>query len=105
MDPKKVEAIFDWPTPISIKGLRGFLVIAGYYWRFIQNFEKLTAPMTDLLKKIVFQWFNELTQAFGKEALIEARVLTLPNFMKTGIIESDALGVGVGAVLMQENRS
>lgn len=61
-----------------MKGLRGFLVIVGYYRRFIQNFDKLATSLTDLIKKNDFQWFNEVTQAFGKKAPTEAPELTLP---------------------------
>jgi hypothetical protein len=38
IDPKKIEAILQWPTPTSIKQLRGFLGLSGYYRRFIHFF-------------------------------------------------------------------
>ena len=30
--PEKVDAILQWPPPKSIRALRGFLRLAGFYW-------------------------------------------------------------------------
>jgi hypothetical protein len=46
MDPDKVEAIITWPQPLSVRGLRGFLGLAGYYRKFIHNFRVIAAPLT-----------------------------------------------------------
>ncbi|XP_031099869.1 uncharacterized protein LOC116004076 [Ipomoea triloba] len=37
-DPAKIEAMVDWPQPVSIKQLRGFLGLTGYYRRFIHHY-------------------------------------------------------------------
>ncbi|XP_024018362.1 uncharacterized protein LOC112090683 [Morus notabilis] len=50
-DPAKVESILSWPTPKNVRGVRGFLGLAGYYRRFVQNFGRLAKPMTDVLKR------------------------------------------------------
>ena len=57
-----------------------------------------------LTKKDEFSWTPEPTQNFEqlKEAIFKAHVLTTPDFTKTFIVESDALGNGIGVVLMQE---
>jgi hypothetical protein len=44
MDVSKVQAITDWPHPRSIRALRGFLGLAGYYRRFIKEFGTIAAP-------------------------------------------------------------
>jgi hypothetical protein len=54
MDPTKVQAIHDWPTPWSACAVRGFLGLAGYYRKFIHNYGTVTAPLTALLKKDSF---------------------------------------------------
>ena len=48
--PDKIQSILDWETPKSVKDVRSFLGLAGYYRRFIEGFSKLAKPMTDLLK-------------------------------------------------------
>jgi hypothetical protein len=47
--PDKVQSVLDWVTPSSVKDVRSFLGLAGYYRRFIENFSKIAKPMTELL--------------------------------------------------------
>jgi hypothetical protein len=103
MDETKVEAVQSWPTPRSVRGLRGFLGLAGYYRRFIQNFGTIAAPLTQLLKKNSFQWNEAATASFFdlKKALTAAPVLQLPDFEQCFTVECDASGSGFGAVLHQ----
>jgi hypothetical protein len=41
VDPKKIEAMQDWPHPKNLKILCGFLGLMGYYHKFVQIMEKL----------------------------------------------------------------
>jgi len=104
-DPAKLTAIANWPQPVSVKELRSFLGLAGYYRRFVRHFGLISKPLTTLLKKhTLFIWTPEHTAAFQalKDALCSSPVLALPNFSKPFTIETDASDSGVGAVLMQD---
>ena len=45
-DPAKIKAIVEWPQPKTLKALRGFLGIAGYYRRFVEAFGTIARPLT-----------------------------------------------------------
>jgi hypothetical protein len=66
MDAQKVQGVVDWPTPRSVRALRGFLGLAGYYRKFIEDFGSIAAPLTKLLKKEGFGWSQEADIAFNK---------------------------------------
>lgn len=105
-DPAKIEAMEKCPTPRNIKELREFLGLMGYYRRFVANYGTIAMPLTKLLKKGNFLWNPNTEEAFYqlKPAMMDIPALTLPNFKEPFVVETDASGVGVGAVLMQHKR-
>jgi hypothetical protein len=103
-DPKKTEAMVQWPQPTTLTELRGFVGLTGYYRKFVKNYAITARPLTNLLKKKAFLWTEQATAAFLalKSAMTSTPVLQLPNFHKQFVVETDACDLGIGAVLTQE---
>ncbi len=108
MDDHKVKVIVDWEPPKSGSTLRSFLRLASNYHKFIKNFAKIVAPLTNLLKKsaMTYEWEGVCNKAFEtlKGILVKAPVLKLPDFDKDLEIHSDAFDFAIGGVLVQEGR-
>ena len=81
--------------------------MAGYYRRFVQNFSKIAAPLTNLTKKATrYEWMGQCEEAFQelKKRLTSAPILALPTADKDFTAYNNASKSGVGCVLMQEGR-
>ncbi|GJP46788.1 hypothetical protein CLOM_g6031 [Closterium sp. NIES-68] len=105
VDPKKIEAVRTWKTPENVKELQQFLGFANYYNRFVPQYAKIAAPLTNLLKKNTpYKWEPKHQEAVEqlKQALTSAPVLILPDPERDYVIEADASNQAVGAVLMQD---
>ncbi|XP_020692921.1 uncharacterized protein LOC110107104 [Dendrobium catenatum] len=106
MDPQKIRAITDWPTPRSVTEVRSFVGLANFYRRFIRGFSIIIAPITECLKEKTLTWTADQERSFNtlKTALTTAPVLAIPDFNKPFQVDTDASSVGVGAVLAQDDR-
>ena len=104
VDPEKIECIKNWEKPITVKKLRGYMGLTGYYRKYVPNYGVIAKPLTNMLKKGNFIWTDEAEEAFEKlkEALMNTPVLAMPDFSKEFTVECDASNVGIGAILSQE---
>jgi hypothetical protein len=101
------QGYFGVETPTTVHQVQSFLELAGYYRRFILDFSKLVKPITSLLKNDTkFNWSSRCNEAFEqlKVLLTTAPVLAQPDIEKPFDVYCDALGTGLGCVLMQEGR-
>ena len=107
VDPEKVAAVKDWPTPTNVSHVRSFLGLANYFRRFLAGYASMVSPLTDLLRKDkAWVWSAGCEAAFQavKTALVEAPVLQAPNYDLPFEVVCDASDIGIGAVLLQEGR-
>ncbi|WMV38006.1 hypothetical protein MTR67_031391, partial [Solanum verrucosum] len=82
VDESKIDAIKNWPIPKSISDIRSFHGLASFYRRFVKGFSTIAAPLTEVIRKDKpFKWGE-----------------------KTFEVECDASKVGIGAVLMQDQK-
>ena len=105
VDSKKVAAVTEYPTLVDLKSLRAFLGLASYYRRFVPSFSSVANPLYALTRKDVpFVWSVECDAAFTrlKQLLTNAPVLAYPSFGRDFLLETDASGVGLGAILSQK---
>ncbi|GFV94751.1 retrovirus-related Pol polyprotein from transposon 297 [Trichonephila clavipes] len=94
--------------PKNNKEVSKFLVMAGWYQKFIPHYADIYEPLYRLKKKgAKFNRSTEAQDSFNKvkRAFTEAPVLQLPNFQEQFSLFTDASGVGIGAVLNQNHRS
>ena len=106
-DPEKTRMVSEWPVPVSVKEVRSFLGLTGYYRRFVKNYASIAAPLHTLTKKdqpFVWTELTEETQeAFEalKEALTSPSVFAMPNDTGEFVLDTDACDRTIGDVLSQ----
>lgn len=107
VDNNKIKAMLDWPPPTTITKLRGFLGLTGYYRKFVKDYGLIAKSVTNLLKKGKFEWSAQAEEAFNnlKTALTTTPTLAFPDFSIPFVIQTDAAGDGIGAVLTQNGRA
>ncbi|XP_063601511.1 uncharacterized protein LOC134777606 [Penaeus indicus] len=103
----KIKAIIDMPLPKTKKQLRSFLGTVSFYRKFIPNFADIVSPINVLLRKYssnVLILNDEQIARINllKDKLINAPILTLPDYNKQFFLRTDASDTGLGAILLQE---
>jgi hypothetical protein len=64
VDPNKIKAMMDSPIPKTLKNLRGFFGLTGYYRKFVRHYGRIKTPLMTLTKKDAFSWTPEATKDF-----------------------------------------
>ena len=104
VDKAKIEVIQNLSLSGTVRDLRSFLGHVGFYLRFIQDFAKVSKPLTTLLckdKNFIIDEEGKRTFTMLKQALIEPPILKSPNWDLPFKIMCDTSDYGVGAVLGQ----
>ena len=103
-DPSKTEAVNTWPVPRSVAEVRSFLGLTSYYRRFIYEYAHIAKPLHELTEGgKEFLWTEACDKAFCtlKKNLASTPVLAYPTLDDMFILNTDASGVAIGAVLSQ----
>lgn len=103
-DPDKIAAIKNREPPNNVKQLMSFLQTCSWYRRFIQDFSKITEPLSKLTRKnIDWIWTDEQQTAFDtlKNCLSSAPILKQADENEPFIIKTDASAYAIGAMLAQ----
>jgi hypothetical protein len=106
VDERKVEAVRRYGELKNKTQVRQFLGMAGYYARFVNRYQDLARPLTQLTRKgQPFIWTKEVQNAMQaiKDALTTAPVLAYPNKLSPFTLTTDASDTGLGAVLSQQD--
>ncbi|GFX19998.1 transposon Tf2-9 polyprotein [Trichonephila clavipes] len=106
-DNKKIRAITEMKPPKNNREVSKFLGMTGWYQKFIPRYADICEPLYRLKKKgAKFNWSGEAQDSFDqiKRTLTEAPILQLPNFSEQFNLFTDASGVGIGAVLQQNQK-
>ena len=108
-EPQKVQAVLNYPQPITKKDVRAFLGLVGYYRRFIPQFASVSIPLSDSTKKgqpEKVNWGADQESAFQslKNCLTHSPVLAVADPSIPFILQTDASDRGIGAVLSQPNK-
>lgn len=95
----------EYPTPKTVKEVRRFLGLTGYYRRLIRDYSGIAAPLTNLLKKTFgpFRWTEEADRAFKalRTAMCTSPIVANPDFRVEFCIQCDASDVSAASVLTQ----
>ena len=103
-DPLLLAAIREIPPPKTATEVLSFLVLVGYYRRYVKGFAAIAAPLHALTwKDAVFHWSEDCHTAFDqlKTLLTTSLITAFPDFSQAFRLYTDASTSGLGAILAQ----
>jgi len=104
MDEEKIRTINERKEPTNIKGIQSFLGFANFYRMFIQDYSRITTPLTHLTRKEVsWEWGDEQQMAFDtlKTAMVMEPILQHFDPERPVTIKTDASDYAIGAICSQ----
>ena len=108
---KNLESIAQCPPPDTYTKVKSFVGLVGHYRHFIKGFAKIAAPLYNLTsgnnkdkKSEHVDLSLEAHEAFDclKAPCLQTPIPAFPDFNKPFLLEMDAYGRGLGAVLSQK---
>ena len=106
VNPAKVEAIRNWPKPNKVKDIQKFLGTCNFWRKFIEGFSTIARPLNLLLQRgNPFVWTDTCQRSFDelKAMITQAPVLKIPDRSQPFLLETDASGFALGAILSQSH--
>lgn len=106
-DPEKVNVIKSMKQPKDAEEVRRFLGYTNYLAKFIPNLSSVAEPLRKLIHKDAdFLWETEQQTALDKikELTTSEQLLGYFDPKKSVVLQTDASTVGLGAVLMQNDK-
>ena len=107
IDPAKIEAVISWQWSKNVTEVRSFLVVAGYYCRFVEGFSGIASPLMALTHKAhKFAWTKPCEGNLQelKKCLTIAPILAIRQENAKFDIYCVASKSGLGVVLMQRGK-
>ena len=105
-DPAKIESVKTWPEPTTVKEVQALLGFFNYYRKFVKEFSKIAAPLSNLTKKEVsFNFDADCKMAFKElqHRLTTAPILAIYDPERQALLETDASDFAIGACLTQKD--
>jgi len=104
MEEEKIGTIKEWKETTNVKGIQSFLGFANFYRRFIQDYSRITTPLTSLTsKEVSWEWGDKQQMAFDtlKTAMVTEPILQHFDPEQPVTIETDASDYAIGAICSQ----
>ena len=105
-DPDKVAAITRMSAPKTVKEVRSFLGMTGYYRTCMPGYAGISEPLVALTRKYArFEWTNECQESFIrlKDLLVSEQVMAHPRTRDPYLLYTDASDLAIGAILCQRD--
>ena len=103
--PEKLSAMQQMPHPYTLKEVKQFLGLVGYYRKFIPRYADIVRPLNALTRKdTAFEWSDICQRSFDllKAMVSEEPILVYPDPSKPYVLFTDASKYAWSCVLTQE---